>query len=109
MYARCSAVLLSLLQLGCVAARQDAICRVSGPDLELLKERVRAFVANEWKKTDVSCEEFDDTTTSLRGYGCAIAGMPGSGRGCPTVLDGDYVVLFERSTLEPKRVLPTPP
>ena len=103
MYSRCSVVLLSLLQLGCAAACQDAAYSVSGPDLEVLKGRVRAFIANQWKTGDVSCEEFGNTTAHLRGYGCAIRGGPAIRQGCPSVLDGEYVVVFERSTLEPRR------
>jgi hypothetical protein len=105
MLARCLVVLLSVAQVGCAVTRADALCSVSASELEVLKQRVRAFLADEWKTSDVSCEQLYDSTANLRGHGCAIGGGPVIRQDCPSVLDGDYAVVFDRLTLQPKELL----
>jgi hypothetical protein len=75
---------------------------VSGSELATLKQRTLAFVA---ETHDASCERIGDTTTNLRGRGCAIYGTPKGGGDCQDVLDGDYFVVFDRATLQPTELV----
>ena len=98
-------LLLSVAQIGCAATHSDALCRLSASELEVLKPRVLAFLVEQKQTSDVTCERLYDTTASILGHGCAIAGGPANTGSCPGVLDGDYVVVFDRSTLQPKERL----
>jgi hypothetical protein len=105
MFARCLVVVLSAAQVGCAVTRADALCSVSASELEVLKQRALAFVGGQRKTSSVTCEQLYDTTANLRGHGCAIGGGPAIGQGCPNALDGDYVIVFDRATLQPKELL----
>ena len=106
MFARCLVVILSVAQLGCAAKRADALCSVSASELEVLKERAHVFLAEQWKSSDVTCEQLYDTAVNIHGHGCAIGGGPAFHQGCPNTLDGDFAVVFDRATLQPKELLP---
>jgi hypothetical protein len=105
MFARCLVVLLSAVQLGCAVTRADALCSVSASELEVLKQRAHAFLADRWKTSDLMCEQLYDTAVNLRGHGCAIGGGPAIRQGCPNALDGDFAVVFDRATLQPKELV----
>ncbi len=105
MFTRKLVVLLAVLQLGCAARRADSLCGVSSAELEVLKARGRAFLADQLKASDVNCEDLYNSTANIRGHGCAIGGGPAIREGCVEVLDGNFAVVFDRATLQPKELL----
>ena len=103
----CIFVIAALLFTGCASMTSAARCELEPAQFELLKARVLTLLDTEIQPSGAACEELSESTTYVRGRGCAIYGMAaGSDRpGCPDVLDGDYFVIFDPDTLQPTKLI----
>jgi hypothetical protein len=97
----------SALTASCVSTQSQS-CDLTPAETQLLRSNIYAFLPKELPEVDVRCEEISESTQYLRGHGCAIYGQPRSGLGCPTTLDGDYFIVFNRATLKAKGLVPVP-
>jgi hypothetical protein len=89
---------------GCASTKIPS-CELTPAETQQVQSNIYAFLPKEMPGVDVRCEEITESTEHLRGHGCAIHGGPRGGSACPTTLDGGYLVVFNRATLKPKRIV----
>ena len=104
---RIPVLVLTAFAAGCASILTDSDCELEPAELEVLKQRALAFLDSKWAPEGSVCEEIMDFTMYVRGHGCGIPGAPvdSSRPGCPDTLHGEYLVIFDRETLEPDDIV----